>query len=166
MTKEDCYKSLLNTKVFVKDKSTSIQCILFSLGFEWNSGGAGRCLVTRTDAPFLFMSENGKITCSTNIHDFYSSNNEEVSAEYILSMRYIDEGISSLCLPSWINVEDDLPCNHAELLNAKYETKKVLILKPGGFPDIDYMLNVDGNWIWFTNKSPEFWMPIPKSPKE
>ena len=67
---------------------------------------------------------------------------------------------------SWINVKNDLPYNHEELLNAKYETKKVFILKPGGFPDIDYMLKVDGKWIWFTNKSPEFWMPVPKSPKE
>ena len=166
MTRDDCYKSLLNTKVFVKDRSASIQCILFSLGFEWNGGKSCSSLVRRTDAPFLFISENGKITCSTNIHDFYSSTNEEVSAEYILSMRYIDEGISALYLPSWINVEDDLPYNHEELLNAKYETKKVFILKSGGFPDIDYMLKVDGKWIWFTNKSPEFWMPIPKSPKE
>ena len=66
----------------------------------------------------------------------------------------------------WISVKDDLPCNHEELLNAKYETKKVFILKPGGFPDIDYMLKFNGKWIWFTNKSPEFWMPVPKSPKE
>ena len=69
-------------------------------------------------------------------------------------------------LLSWINVKNDLPCNHKELLNAKYGTKEVFILKSGGFPDIDYMLKVDGKWIWFTNKSPEFWMPIPKSPKE
>ena len=69
-------------------------------------------------------------------------------------------------LLSWINVKNDLPYNHEELLNAKYGTKEVFILKSGGFPDIDYMLKVDGKWIWFTNKSPEFWMPIPKSPKE
>lgn len=67
---------------------------------------------------------------------------------------------------SWINVKNDLPCNHEELLNTKYGTKEVFILKSGDFPDIDYMLKVDGKWIWFTNKSPEFWMPIPKSPKE
>ena len=66
----------------------------------------------------------------------------------------------------WISVEDDLPCNHEELLNAKYETKEVFILKSIGFPDVDYMLKVNGEWTWFTYKSTKFWMPIPKLPKE
>ena len=51
-------------------------------------------------------------------------------------------------------------------LNAKYTTKEVFVLKPGGFPDIDYMLKVGEKWVWFTNKSTRFWMPVPKSPKE
>ena len=66
----------------------------------------------------------------------------------------------------WISVKDDLPCNHEELLNAKYETKKVLILKCGGFLDIDYMLKVDGKWEWSTYKHPEFWMLILEPPKD
>ena len=78
MTRDDCYKSLLNTKVFVKDRSASIQCILFSLGFEWNGGKSCSSLVRRTDAPFLFISEDGKITCSNSTDHFYSMNNKEV----------------------------------------------------------------------------------------
>ena len=66
----------------------------------------------------------------------------------------------------WISVKDDLPCNHEELLNAKYETKEVFVLKTGGFPDVDYMLKVNGEWTWFTYKSTKFWIPIPKLPKE
>lgn len=62
----------------------------------------------------------------------------------------------------WISVEEDLPCNHKELLNAECQTKEVFILKCGGFTDVDYMLKMDGKWIWFEYKSPEFWMPIPK----
>ena len=65
----------------------------------------------------------------------------------------------------WISVEDDLPCNHEELLKAKYETKQVFILKPGGFPDVDYMLNINGEWTWATYKNSKFWMPIPELPK-
>ena len=65
----------------------------------------------------------------------------------------------------WISVKDDLPCNHEELLNAKCQTKEVFILKRGGFPDVDYMLKIDGKWIWFEYKSPEFWMPIPELQK-
>lgn len=72
------------------------------------------------------------------------------------------EGAEFALNNQWISVEDDLPCNHKELLNAKYETKEVFILKHGGFPDVDYMLKIDGKWIWFEYKSPEFWMPIPK----
>ena len=65
----------------------------------------------------------------------------------------------------WISVDDDLPCNHEELLNAKCQTKEVFILKRGGFPDVDYMLKIDGKWIWFEYKSPEFWMSIPELQK-
>ena len=72
------------------------------------------------------------------------------------------EGAEFALNNQWISVEDDLPCNHKELLNAEYQTKEVFILKSGGFPDIDYMLKIDGKWVWFEYKSPEFWMPIPK----
>ena len=66
----------------------------------------------------------------------------------------------------WISVKKDLPCNHEELLNAKYETKEVFVLKTGGFPDVDYMLKVNGKWTWFTYKNSKFWIPIPEPPKE
>ena len=75
------------------------------------------------------------------------------------------EGAEFALNNQWISVEDDLPCNHEELLNAKCQTKEVFILKRGGFPDVDYMLKIDGKWIWFEYKSPEFWMPIPKLQK-
>ena len=66
----------------------------------------------------------------------------------------------------WICVENDLPCNHEELLINKGVTKKVFVLKFGGFPDVDYMLKVNGKWIWFAYENSKFWMPIPKLPKE
>ena len=59
-----------------------------------------------------------------------------------------------------------MPYNYEELLNAKYETKKVFVLKTGGFPDVDYMLKINGKWEWSTYKYPKFWMPIPELPKE
>ena len=75
------------------------------------------------------------------------------------------EGAKFALENQWISVEDDLPCNHEELLNAKYETKKVFVLKTGGFPDVDYMLKINGEWTWFSHKSSKFWMPIPELPK-
>lgn len=68
--------------------------------------------------------------------------------------------------PAWISVDEDLPCNHEELLINKGVTKKVFILKFGGFPDVDYMLRVNGKWIWFAYENSKFWMPIPEPPKE
>lgn len=104
----------------------------------------------------------------TDETDFYGHSVKEEGldrAEYrgfIAGAKWAD---NNPILP-WINVKNDLPCNHKELLNAKYETKEVFILKSGGFPDVDYMLKIGEKWVWFTNKSPEFWMPIPKLPKE
>ena len=68
--------------------------------------------------------------------------------------------------PAWISVGEDLPCNHEELLINKGVTKKVFVLKFGGFPDVDYMLRVNGKWIWFAYENSKFWMPIPEPPKE
>ena len=53
-----------------------------------------------------------------------------------------------------------------ELLNAKYQTKEVFVLKAGGFADVDYMMKSDGKWRWFAYESCKFWMPIPEPPKE
>ena len=75
------------------------------------------------------------------------------------------EGAKFALTNQFTSVEDDLPCNHEELLNAKCQTKEVFILRRGGFPDVDYMLKTDGKWIWFEYKSPEFWMPIPELQK-
>ena len=66
----------------------------------------------------------------------------------------------------WISVDEDLPCNHEELLNAKCQTKEVFAIRALGFFDICYMQKIDGKWIWFPYKNIEYWMPIPKPPKE
>ena len=57
------------------------------------------------------------------------------------------EGAEFALNNQWISVEDDLPCNHKELLDAECQTKEVFILKWGGFADVDYMLKMDGKWI-------------------
>lgn len=68
---------------------------------------------------------------------------------------------------SWINVENDLPYNHEELMSAKCETKEVFVLKDSfGNPGIDYMIKENGKWRWFYYSSTKYWMPIPEPPKE
>lgn len=76
------------------------------------------------------------------------------------------EGAEFALNNQWISVEEDLPCNHKELLNAECQAKEVFILKCVGFTDVDYMLKIDGKWIWFEYKSPKFCLPIPELPKE
>lgn len=73
----------------------------------------------------------------------------------------------------WISVEDDLPCNHSDLVltynNISFSTKRVLVMT-----DIHTLflceMKKDNNhgWIWnySTKDKITHWMPIPKPPKK
>ena len=76
------------------------------------------------------------------------------------------EGANFALENQWISVDEDLPCNHEELLINKGVTKKVFVLKLGGSPGVDFMLRVNGEWIWFAYENHKFWMPIIEPPKE
>ena len=75
------------------------------------------------------------------------------------------EGAKFALNNQWISVDEDLPYNHEELLDAKCKTKEVFVIRALGFFDICYMQKIDGKWIWFPYKSIEYWMPIPELPK-
>lgn len=71
----------------------------------------------------------------------------------------------------WISVEDDLPCNHEELMAKRLfsyekETVHVLTLLPDGGIVIDFMVHNRGKWKWWSHRRPTHWFPIPKLPKE
>ena len=72
------------------------------------------------------------------------------------------EGAKFALNNQWISVDEDLPYNHEELLDAKCKTKEVCVIRALGFFDICYMQKIDGKWIWFPYKSIEYWMPIPE----
>ncbi len=69
----------------------------------------------------------------------------------------------------WISVEDDLPCNHKELLminNQQYsETFKVFATNKYGDIWTDCMIYKNGKWRW-NSYEPDYWMIAPKLPKE
>ena len=73
---------------------------------------------------------------------------------------------------TWISVEDDLPCNHEELIAAdgRYEknTIYVITINKYGIIESNYMaLYDDGKWGWeYDVPAPCYWMLIPKLPKE
>ena len=64
----------------------------------------------------------------------------------------------------WISVEDDLPCNHKELLNpdGKGETSYVVAIIHG-YVIMSRMYKLNGKWYW-ENDEPTHWFPIPKLP--
>lgn len=68
----------------------------------------------------------------------------------------------------WISVNDDLPCNHEELLlSTRYHTVSVFTYKKGGAVGIDNMIIRNGKWEWESWKENYlYWMPIPNLPKE
>lgn len=74
----------------------------------------------------------------------------------------------------WINVEDDLPCNHEEMYKMSGSllyTEEVLVLAGNallaGRKLVTCMLFDDktGKWKWDTLLHVKYWMRIPKSPK-
>lgn len=77
------------------------------------------------------------------------------------------EGAKFALANQWISVEDDLPCNHEELIdtNKPYFTVFVLALWDDGFFNFTKMIKSStGEWGWTSNVT--HWMPIPQLPKE
>lgn len=79
------------------------------------------------------------------------------------------EGAKFALENQWISVNEDLPCNHKELLminNQQYsETFEVFATNKYGDIWTDCMINDNGEWRWH-DFEPDFWMIPPKLPKE
>jgi hypothetical protein len=79
---------------------------------------------------------------------------------------------------SWISVNDDLPCNHKELLENEHYTKAVLVVlswneHPSKRHISMYSMSnkigsFDVDWYWYntTDYTVTHWMPMPKLPNE
>lgn len=106
---------------------------------------------------------------------FYTPQDGELLKEtFYIGAKWADENPQS----PWISVQDDLPCNHEELIENEYYTKKVLsVLAWNDNPskkriEVCNMCNTIGpyntNWYW-QNKAyyhVTYWMPLPEPPKE
>ena len=71
----------------------------------------------------------------------------------------------------WISVEDDLPCNHEELIYKNYKcnfikTLFVIALCDNKHQDFTCMVLVNGEWRWLGKGSYTHWMSIPELPEE
>ena len=83
------------------------------------------------------------------------------------------EGAEYALNNQWISVDEDLPCNHSDLVltynDIPFSTKRVLVMT-----DIHTLFlcemkkDDDRGWIWnySTKDKITHWMPIPEPPKE
>lgn len=100
--------------------------------------------------------------------DVASLTRSDMGFAYMSGIKWADDNPKS----PWISVEDDLPCNHEELIttNGRYEknTIYVITIDKYGIIESNYMvLYDDGKWEWkYSLPAPCYWMLIPKLPKE
>ena len=69
----------------------------------------------------------------------------------------------------WTNVEDDLPCNHMNLIcgtEISEGTETIDVFAANKYGDIwsDYMVYENGTWRW-NDFEPAYWMIPPKLPR-
>lgn len=75
------------------------------------------------------------------------------------------EGAKFALENQWISIEDDLPCNHEELVHSNY-TDRVLVLSRNGYSEVAFICIIEDVWEWNTLITVLYWMPIPKLSKE
>lgn len=87
------------------------------------------------------------------------------SIDFTVGAKWADSNPKS----PWISVEDDLPCNHKELIDPKDPnfTVEVIVRWDDGFVLSAIMAkNIKGEWKWIAGYDFTHWMPIPELPKE
>lgn len=100
---------------------------------------------------------------------------EELEQYKALSDKLIEE-VSVNTKLSWISVEDDLPCNHEELMEDEHHTKSVLVvlawdddpskmhIEVCSMCDMFGSYNIDWHWGYSCYYHVVYWMPLPKMP--
>ena len=106
-----------------------------------------------------------EIINASKLYSEYEYNQIDFENGFIMGAKWADENPKS----PWISVEDDLPCNHEELLKSQesYRTKSVIVRFDNDLHGFAYMVKIDNKWEWLNGiKGITHWMPIPKLPKE
>ena len=91
---------------------------------------------------------------------------KDVKSSFESGAKWTDENPKS----PWISVEEDLPCNHEELIygaeiDEGTETIDVFVANQDGAIWDDYMIYENNKWRW-NDFEPAYWMIAPKLPKE
>ena len=100
----------------------------------------------------------------------YCFENDREEQWFNIGLKYGLDIADSNPKSPWISVEDDLPCNHEELIDKNYKgnfIKTLFVLALcNNHEDFTCMFLVNGEWRWLGKDSYTHWMPIPKLPKE
>ena len=108
--------------------------------------------------------DNGLFECSECI-------DSDIQNAFYQGAKWADKHPKS----PWINVNDDLPCNHEELMEPIcqlddrliYETKQVFVRCNGNSISTAHMVNLHNRWRWYPDDiDVKHWFPIPELPKE
>lgn len=95
--------------------------------------------------------------------DIASLSRSDMCFAFQLGIKWADANPKS----PWISVENDLPCNHEELIDREIPTYTLYVvvrLKDGTVGSSRMIKIPDDNWVWPFNVS--HWFPIPQLPKE
>ena len=71
------------------------------------------------------------------------------------------EGAKFALENQWVNINEDLPCNHKELLVNDTLTKSVIIRNSDGSIEFSLMY-LDVEWKWMSGDNPTHWLSIPE----
>ena len=111
------------------------------------------------------MKREEEIANASTVYSEYEYNQTDFENGFFTGAKWADENPKS----PWISVEEDLPCNHEELLKSQesYRTKSVIVRFDNNLHGFAYMVKICNKWKWFNGiKGITHWMPIPKLPKE
>lgn len=92
---------------------------------------------------------------------YYQNHLADIDGEsFIRGAEWADKNPQS----PWISVKDDLPCN-SSYLTSSVCTDDVIVYEYGKIYNSYMRRDVNNEWYWAKGK-PQYWMPIPKLPKE
>ena len=79
------------------------------------------------------------------------------------------EGAKFALENQWISVDEDLPCNHKELISSDKSSENLTVTEYVvaaiyGYKVLSRMYELDSKWYW-ENDEPTHWFPIPEPPK-
>lgn len=119
------------------------------------------------DAGIEYTMQNNPI-CIGGDNFYETSKMHNRNSSFEAGAKWADEHPK---LP-WISVEEDLPCNHDELIHFGF-TNNLLVIDDNKNTSTAFMKKYKNNeWIWDSTYNFVFlplithWMPVPKLPKE